>query len=157
MDCSPPGLLCPWNSPCKNTAVCCHFLLQAIFTIQGSNPSLLRLLHWKMDYLILSHLGSPFLYYTASYSHTVFCTERFNVKLTMTKSYIKTDLWPTTCNNWPGNQPPPGSQPVISQTCRKSNFYLQWQSRETNRKPYNNQLQMVRIWLIIDSIPNISP
>ena len=26
MDCSPPRLLCPWDSPGKNTGVGCHFL-----------------------------------------------------------------------------------------------------------------------------------
>ena len=30
MDCSPPRLLCPWNSPGKNAGVGCHFLLQGI-------------------------------------------------------------------------------------------------------------------------------
>ena len=35
-------LLCPWDFPGKNTGVGCHFLLQGIFTTQGSNP---RLLH----------------------------------------------------------------------------------------------------------------
>ena len=33
-------LLCPWGSPGKNTGVSCHFLLQGIFPIQGSNPGL---------------------------------------------------------------------------------------------------------------------
>ena len=28
-------LLCPWNSPGKNTGVCCHALLQEIFLTQG--------------------------------------------------------------------------------------------------------------------------
>ena len=42
-----PGcLLCPWNYPGKNTGVGCHFLLQAIFLTQRSNPCLLHLLHW---------------------------------------------------------------------------------------------------------------
>ena len=27
----------------------CHFLLQGIFPTQGSNPCLLRLLHWQVD------------------------------------------------------------------------------------------------------------
>ena len=40
-------LLCPWNSPGKNTGAGCHFLLQGIFPIQGSNPLLLRLLHCR--------------------------------------------------------------------------------------------------------------
>ena len=43
MDCSSPSFLCPWNSPGKNTGVCCHSLLQGIFMTQGSNPGLL---HW---------------------------------------------------------------------------------------------------------------
>ena len=35
-------LLCPWDFPGKNTGGSCHFLLQGIFLIQGSNPGLLR-------------------------------------------------------------------------------------------------------------------
>ena len=38
----PARLLCPWDSPGKNTGVGCHFLLQGIFTNQGSNPRLLQ-------------------------------------------------------------------------------------------------------------------
>ena len=37
----PAGLLCPWNSPGKNTEVG-HALLQGIFLTQGSNPALLH-------------------------------------------------------------------------------------------------------------------
>ena len=33
----PTKLLCPWNSPDKNTGMGCHFLLQGIFLTQGSN------------------------------------------------------------------------------------------------------------------------
>ena len=36
----PTRLLCPWNSPGKNTEVGCHFLLQGVFRTQGSNPGL---------------------------------------------------------------------------------------------------------------------
>src|SRR5574340_697992 len=50
----PSRLLCPWDSPGKNTGVGCYFLLQGIF--QGSN---LCLLHWQTDSLSLSHQGSP--------------------------------------------------------------------------------------------------
>ena len=35
-----PKLLCPWDSPGKNTEVVCH-ALQGIFPTQGSNPCLL--------------------------------------------------------------------------------------------------------------------
>ena len=34
----PSWLLCPWDSPGKNTGECCHSLLQGIFPTQGSNP-----------------------------------------------------------------------------------------------------------------------
>ena len=49
----PTRLLRPWDSPGKSTGVGCHFLLQEIFSTQGSNPGLphCRLYH-------LSHQGS---------------------------------------------------------------------------------------------------
>ena len=53
----PARLLCPWNSPGKNTGVGCHFLLQEIFLIQGMN---LGLLHCRQIHYRLSHQGSPF-------------------------------------------------------------------------------------------------
>jgi len=36
--------LCPWDFPCKNIEVDCHFLLQGLFLTQGSDP---RLLHCR--------------------------------------------------------------------------------------------------------------
>ena len=51
----PTRLLCPWDSPGKNTRVGCHFLLQGIFfPTQGSNR---HLLHWQADSFPLNHLG----------------------------------------------------------------------------------------------------
>ena len=50
-----------WHLPCphsENAGVGCHFLLQGIFLPQGSNLSLLHLLHWQADSLPLSLLGS---------------------------------------------------------------------------------------------------
>jgi len=55
-------LLCPWNFPGKNIGAGCHFLLWGIILIQGLNPHLFYLLHWKVIFfffLPLSHLGSP--------------------------------------------------------------------------------------------------
>ena len=43
----PTRLLCPWDSPGKNTEVGCHALLQGIFPTQGTNPHLLRLLNCR--------------------------------------------------------------------------------------------------------------
>ena len=47
----PTRLLCPWDSPGKNTGVGCHALLQRIFPTQGLN---LGLLHCRQ---ILSHMS----------------------------------------------------------------------------------------------------
>ena len=49
-------LLCPWNSPGKNTGLGCHSLLQGIFPTQGLN---LGLLHCRQILYHLSHQGSP--------------------------------------------------------------------------------------------------
>ena len=43
IDCmQPTRLLCPWDSPGKNTGVGCHSLLQGIFLVQGLNLVLLH-------------------------------------------------------------------------------------------------------------------
>ena len=51
-----PLVLCPWDSPRKNTRVGCHALLQGIFLTQGSNPGLP---HCGQILYHLSHQGSP--------------------------------------------------------------------------------------------------
>ena len=51
----PNRFLCPRDFPDKNTGVGCHFLLQEIFSTQGSNLGLLCLKHWQVDSLPLSH------------------------------------------------------------------------------------------------------
>ena len=48
-------LLCPWDFPGKNTEMSCHFLLQGIFSTQGSNPCLM---YWQVDSLPPCYLGS---------------------------------------------------------------------------------------------------
>ena len=62
MDCS-PRLLCPWDSPGKNTGVGCHVLLQGIFPTQGLNLSPFCLLHWQVDSLPLALLGKSLCSY----------------------------------------------------------------------------------------------
>ena len=49
---SPTRLLCPWNSPGKNTWVDYHFLLQGIFPTQGSNlgPLHCRQIRYHLSY-----------------------------------------------------------------------------------------------------------
>ena len=56
MDCSPPGSSVHGDSPGKNTGVGHHAPLQGIFSTQGSNSCLLRLLHWQADIRILNHI-----------------------------------------------------------------------------------------------------
>ena len=51
----PARLLCPWNSPSKNTGVGSHSLLQGIFLTQGSS---LCLLHYRQILYCLSYQGS---------------------------------------------------------------------------------------------------
>ena len=52
-------LHCPWDSPGKNTGMDGHALLQGISLTQGSNLSLLSLLHWQADSLPLEPPGKP--------------------------------------------------------------------------------------------------
>ena len=52
MDRSLTSLLCPWDSPGRNTGVGCHVLLQGIFLTQRSNPESPAL---QADSLLLSH------------------------------------------------------------------------------------------------------
>ena len=65
----PVRLLCPWDSPGKNTGVGCHALLQGIFPTQGSIPHLLHLLHWQAGSLPLAPPGKLFLSYFQAGHH----------------------------------------------------------------------------------------
>ena len=56
VDCSPPRLLCPWDSLGKNTGVGCHDPFRGIFPIQGLNPGLP---HCGQIIYQLSHQGNP--------------------------------------------------------------------------------------------------
>ena len=51
----PSRLLCPWDSPGKNTGVGGRSLLQGILLTQGPNPSLHCLLPWQVG----SNPGKP--------------------------------------------------------------------------------------------------
>ena len=52
----PARLICPWNSPGKNSRLGSHSLLHEIFPTQGSNPCLL---HCRQVLYHPSHQGSP--------------------------------------------------------------------------------------------------
>ena len=51
-------LLCPQDSPGKNTGVGCHVILQGIFPTQGLNLQLLCFLHWLAGSLPLVPTGN---------------------------------------------------------------------------------------------------
>ena len=53
-------LLCPWDSPGKNTGVGCHALLQGIFPTQGLNPGLP---HCRQILYCLSHEVNTSLFF----------------------------------------------------------------------------------------------
>ena len=66
----PARLLCPWDSPGKNTGVGCRALLQGIFWIQGLNLCLLNLLHWQAGSLPLAPPISCYLYSQGNHIYT---------------------------------------------------------------------------------------
>ena len=70
----PTRLLCPWDSPGKNTGVGCHFLLQGIFPTQESNPGLPHCRQTQADALTSEPPGSPIQYLQMmKFLHLVLC------------------------------------------------------------------------------------
>ena len=61
MDCNPLDSSVLGIIPGRNTGVGYH-LLQGIFVIQGSKPSLLCILHWQAGSLPLAPPGKPYTY-----------------------------------------------------------------------------------------------
>ena len=59
MDLQPTRLLCPQDSPGKNTGVVCHSLLQGIFPTQRQNSSVFSFLLWQASSLPLAPPGKP--------------------------------------------------------------------------------------------------
>ena len=72
----PARLLCPWESPGKNTEVGCHFLLQGIFLTQGSN---LSFLHCKQIVFAEPYqlLGSVLTLVIGLSSMIIFCFRKY--------------------------------------------------------------------------------
>ena len=69
-------LLCPWDSPGKNTGMGCHFLFQDIFPNPGIKPTPPAL---QADYVPLSHLGSLFFFFFQTHKWLWKC--QFSLKL----------------------------------------------------------------------------
>ena len=77
----PASLLSPWNFPGKNTGADCHFLLQGIFSTQGSNLHLLCLLHWQVCSLPLVPPGKHIL----SVSYNLLYLLAYNLEIIVSK------------------------------------------------------------------------
>ena len=84
----PTRLLCPWNSPGKNTGMGNHSLLQGIFLTQGSNPDLPRCM--QILYC-LSHQGSPGKAYTRDFTADAhWCVHVFPILEHCILSFVRT-------------------------------------------------------------------
>ena len=73
-------LLCPWDSPRKNTGVRFHALLHSIFPTQGLNPYLSCLLHWQAGFFFFFFLplvspGNPFYSFSSVNSVAQSCLD----------------------------------------------------------------------------------
>ena len=61
----------------------CHFLLQWIFLMQGSNLRLLHLLHWQVDSLTTVPLGQPTTHKVTYKFLTMECKEYYMMWLSL--------------------------------------------------------------------------
>ena len=85
----PIRLLCPWDSPGKNTGVGCHDLLQGIFRTQGLNPHFLHFLHWQTGSLLLAPSGKPIFIHM----YTQIRSKNFKKTMFILTSHILSCLW----------------------------------------------------------------
>ena len=123
MDCSPPGSSVHGILPVKNTGVGCHFLLQGIFPTQGSDLSLLCLLHWQVDSLPLHHLGSPLLDQgmgnpQLQMADCIYCTTHSYIRILSIQGF-----W---CLRGSWNQFPADTEGQLHKTRSKSSSHLRF-------------------------------
>ena len=84
----PTRLLCPWDSPGKNTGVGCHALFQGIFPTQALNPRLFAFLQWQACSSSLHHLGSPSVNYPLGHSGTQLPSVKEGMNTVNTKIFL---------------------------------------------------------------------
>ena len=96
----PTRPLCPWDSSGKNTGVCCHFLLQRIFPIQGSKLRLLRLLRRRRGLYHQCHLRSlhslwgTYMNVSTGYAILVLVTAIFSTWVMRKLRLSEVSVWP---------------------------------------------------------------
>ena len=142
MDCIHSGSSVLGDSLGKNTGVGCHALLQGIFPIQGSNPSLLYLLHWQVGYLPPEPPGKPniplinaylpfwqsetvfvneintyFLSFSILKLHWLVDTNVFSSVQSLSRVWLFVTPWTTACQA-PCTSPAPGVHPNPSPLSR---------------------------------------
>jgi len=102
MDCKPTRLLCPWNSPGKNTGVGSLSLLQQIFPTQGSNPGLL---HCKWILYHLSPQGSHCTCMQSLFSPVWLCATLWAVacQAPLSREFYRQEYWSGLPCPPPGN------------------------------------------------------
>ena len=107
---APPGFSVLGISPGKNTGVGCHSF-QGVFLTQGLNPGLL---HWQVDSLPLSHLGSPH-----NSSTSIKADERTYVETE--EGRMQTGLLPVPLPTWSGlSSLSPPSLLCLTQYCTQN-------------------------------------
>ena len=87
----PTRLLCPWDSPDKNTGVDCHALLQGTFPTQGSNPGLLycrQILYHLTDHQPSPQMDKDELTYQHTFSLNPWEKEDLSSRLIRQNSYF---------------------------------------------------------------------
>ena len=90
----PSRLLCPWDSPGKNTGVGYRAHFQGIFPIQELSPCLLSLLHWQVGSLPLVPPGKPIEYYAAIKNYILRTWKSiFSVKWEKNSKEVKLYTW----------------------------------------------------------------
>ena len=112
----PTRLLCLWDFQGKNTRVGCHFLLQGIFSTQGSNT---HLLHWQADSLLLEPPGKPFHMaekkVEVAQSCLTFCDPMdYSHQAHLFMEFSRPEYWSGLPFPSPGNLPDPGIKPRYS-------------------------------------------
>ena len=106
-------MVCPWNSPGKNTGVGYHSLFQGIFPTQRSNPGLP---HCRQMLYHLNHQGNPTDCPQFSISHlllfqmqsgfffmTAFIEATYNLHVAKPKGHMSVLIWldlSATFGNW---------------------------------------------------------
>ena len=139
----PTRLLCPGDSPGKNTGVGCHALLQRLFPTQGSDPSLLHLLHWLLG---SSPLAPPGKVKVKSLSRVWLFATPWTVayQAPLSLGFSRQEYWSGLPFPSPGDLPDPGMEPGLPH-CRQM-LYRPGKPLTTSLLTFSRHLWWWRRW-----------